>query len=85
MEREAERLMITVDEEELFGIMCDYTEVEHKVHNLLVVLNVLKDHYNGTTLNELYAIISTITYQVEMIHKEFGKIISHTDDFLLKN
>jgi len=77
--------MITVDEEELFGIMCDYTEVERKIHNLLVVLNVLKDHYNGTELSELYAIISTITYQVVMIQKEFGKIISRTDEFLLKN
>jgi len=78
-----EKKMITVDEDELFDIACDYIEIEHKIHNLLVVLEVLEEHYNGTSVNELYAIISTVRYQVQMIQKEFGKTISRTDQFLL--
>ena len=76
--------MITVDKEEIFDIMCDFTDVEHTMLNLIIVCNVLAEHYNGTEYNELYAFVSLLTYQLDMIQKEFRKVINKTDEFLLK-
>ena len=79
-----EKLMLTVDEEELFDIMCDYTDVEHTVHNLLVVLEVLEDHYREATVKELYAVISLILSQIEIIQKKLREAHDRADRFLLK-
>jgi len=79
------RLMMTVDEDELFDIMCDFTDVEHIMLNLIIVCNVLAEHYNGTEYNELYAFVSLLTYQLDMIQKEFRKVINKTDEFLLNH
>lgn len=75
--------MITVDKEELFDIMCDFTDVEHTMLNLIIVCEVLAEHYNGTEYNELYAFVSLLTYQLDMIQKEFRKVINKVDEFLL--
>lgn len=75
--------MITVDKEELFDIMCDFTDVEHIMLNLIIVCNVLAEHYNGTEYNELYAFVSLLTNQVDMTQKEFRKVINRVDEFLL--
>lgn len=75
--------MITVDKEELFDIMCDFTDVEHTMLNLIIVCNVLAEHYNGTEYNELYAFVSLLTNQVDMIQKEFRRVINRVDEFLL--
>ena len=77
------KLMITVDKDELFDIMCDFTDVEHIMLNLIIVCNVLAEHYNGTEYNELYAFVSLLTNQVDMIQKEFRKVINRVDEFLL--
>jgi len=79
------KLMITVDKDELFDIMCDFTDVEHIMLNLIIVCNVLAEHYNGTEYNELYAFVSLLTNQVDMIRKEFRRVINRTDEFLLKH
>lgn len=75
--------MITVDKEELFDIMCDFTDVEHIMLNLIIVCNVLAEHYNGTEYNELYAFVSLLNNQVDMIQKEFRRVINRVDEFLL--
>ena len=75
--------MITVDKEEIFDIMCDFTDVEHTMLNLIIVCNVLAEHYNGTEYNELYAFVSLLTNQVDMIQKEFRRVINRVDEFLL--
>ena len=75
--------MITVDKEELFDIMCDFTDVEHTMLNLIIVCKILAEHYNGTEYNELYAFVSLLTNQVDMIQKEFRKVINRVDEFLL--
>jgi hypothetical protein len=75
--------MITVDKDELFDIMCDFTDVEHIMLNLIIVCNVLAEHYNGTEFNELYAFVSLLTNQVDMIQKEFRRVINRVDEFLL--
>ena len=77
--------LITVDKDELFDIMCDFTDVEHMMLNLIIVCNVLAEHYNGTEYNELYAFMSLLTYQVDMIQKEFRRVINRMDEFLLNN
>ena len=77
--------MITVDKEELFDIMCDFTDVEHTMLNLIIVCNVLAEHYNGTEYNELYAFVSLLANHLDMIQKEFRRVINRTDEFLLKN
>ena len=77
--------MITVNKDELFDIMCDYTDVEHIILNLIIVCEVLAEHYNGTEYNELYAFVSLLTNQVDMIRKEFRRVINRTDEFLLKH
>ena len=79
------KLMITVDKDELFDIMCDFTDVEHIMLNLIIVCNVLAEHYNGTQYNELYAFVSLLTNQLDMIQKEFRRVINRVDEFLLKN
>jgi len=79
------RDMIIVDKDELFDIMCDFTDVEHTMLNLIIVCNVLAEHYNGTEYNELYAFVSLLTNQVDMIRKEFRRVINRTDEFLLKH
>ena len=79
------RDMIIVDKDELFDIMCDFTDVEHTMLNLIIVCNVLAEHYNGTEYNELYAFVSLLTNQVDMIRKEFRSVINWTDEFLLKH
>ena len=78
------RLMITVDEDELFDIMCDYAGIEHEIDNFLIVLNALKDHYDADDLNPMYANLSVIIGYLEVIQTEFAKTISRTDEFLLK-
>ena len=75
--------LITVDKDELFDIMCDFTDVEHTMLNLIIVCNVLAEHYNGTEYNELYAFVSLLTNQVDMIQKEFRRVINRVDEFLL--
>ena len=75
--------MVTVDREELFDIMCDFTDVEHTMLNLIIVCNVLAEHYNGTEYNELYAFVSLLTNQVDMIQKELRRGINRVDEFLL--
>ena len=75
--------MITVDKEEIFDIMCDFTDVEHTMLNLIIVCNVLAEHYNGTEYNELYAFVSLLTNQVDMIQKELRRVIYRVDEFLL--
>ena len=64
------KVMITVDEEELFDIMCDYAEIEHKLHYFLIVLNALKDHYDGEMMKDVYAnlmvIIGYLTFQLNI-------------------
>ena len=75
--------MITVDADELFDIMCDFTDVEHTMLNLIIVCNVLAEHYNGTEYNELYAFVSLLTNQVDMIQKELRRVINRVDEFLL--
>jgi len=77
------KLMITVDKDELFDIMCDFTDVEHIMLNLIIVCNVLTEHYNGTEYNELYAFVSLLTNQVDMIQKDFRRVINRVDEFLL--
>ena len=79
------KVMITVDDDELFDIMCDFTDVEHIMLNLIIVCNVLAEHYNGTQYNELYAFVSLLTNQLDMIQKEFRRVINRVDEFLLKN
>ena len=74
---------ITVDADEIFDIMCDFTDVEHTMLNLIIVCNVLAEHYNGTEYNELYAFVSLLTNQVDMIQKEFRRVINRVDEFLL--
>lgn len=80
----ANGLMITVDEDELFDLMCTYGAVEDKLRNFLLVLNALKDHYDDGTLNDMYATLSMIIGYLEVIQTEFAKTISRTDEFLLK-
>lgn len=75
--------LITVDKDELFDIMCDFTDVEHIMLNLIIVCNVLAEHYNGTEYNELYAFVSLLTNQVDMIQKELRRVINRVDEFLL--
>ena len=75
--------LITVDKDELFDIMCDFTDVEHTMLNLIIVCNVLAEHYNGTEYNELYAFVSLLTNQVDMIQKELRRVINRVDEFLL--
>lgn len=77
------KLMITVDKDELFDIMCDFTDVEHIMLNLIIVCNVLAEHYNGTEYNELYAFVSLLANQVDMIQKDFRRVINRVDEFLL--
>ena len=79
------KVMITLDEEKLFDIMCDFTDVEHAMLNLIIVCNVLSEHYNGTEYNELYAFVSLLTSQMDMIRKDFRRVINRVDEFLLKN
>ena len=79
------KLMITVDKDELFDIMCDFTDVEHIMLNLIIVCNVLAEHYNGTEYNELYAFVSLLNNQVDMIQKEFRRVINRVDEFLLSH
>ena len=80
----ANGLMITVDEDELFDLMCTYGAVEDKLRNFLLVLNALKDHYDDGTLNDMYASLSMIFGYLEVIQTEFAKTITRTDEFLLK-
>lgn len=80
----ANGLMITVDDDELFDLMCTYGAVEDKLRNFLLVLNALKDHYDDGTLNDMYATLSMIIGYLEVIQTEFAKTISRTDEFLLK-
>ena len=80
----ANGLMITVDEDELFDLMCTYGAVEDKLRNFLIVLIALKDHYDDGTLNDMYATLSMIIGYLEVIQTEFAKTISRTDEFLLK-
>ena len=80
-----ENVKITVDENELFDIMCDFGEVENKLRNFLIVLNALKDHYEEGMLNDMYATLSITTGYLEIILREFAKTISRTDEILLKN
>ena len=44
---------------------------------------VLAEHYNGTEYNELYAFVSLLTNQVDMIQKELRRVINRVDEFLL--
>lgn len=74
-----------IDKDELFDIMCDFMDVEHIMLNLIIVCNVLAEHYNGTEYNELYAFVSLLTSQVDMIRKDFRRVINRVDEFLLKN
>jgi len=78
------RLMITVDEEELFDIMCDYAEIEHKLHYFLIVLNALKDHYDGEMMNDVYENLMVIIGYLTAIQMDFKKTMTRTDEFLLK-
>ena len=80
----ANGLMITVDDDELFDLMCTYGAVEDKLRNFLIVLNALKDHYDDGTLNDMYATLSMIIGYLEVIQTEFAKTITRTDEFLLK-
>ena len=77
--------LITVDKDELFDIMCDFTDVEHTMLNLIIVCEVLAEHYNGTEYNELYAFVSLLTNQVDMIQKGFRQVINRIDEFLINN
>ena len=79
----ANGLMITVDEDELFDLMCTYGAVEDKLRNFLIVLNALKDHYDDGTLNDMYTTLSMIICYLEVIQTEFAKTITRTDEFLL--
>ena len=79
---EENRLMITVDEEELFDIMCDYAEIEHKLHYFLIVLNALKDHYDGE-MKDVYANLMVITGYLTAIQTDLKKTMTRTDEFLL--
>ena len=78
------RLMITVDEDEIFDIMCDFGVVEDNLRNFLIVLNALKDHYDAEGMQDLYANTSVIIGYLTLIQTEFAKTITRTDEFLLK-
>ena len=77
--------MMIVDADEIFDIMCDFTDVEHTMLNLIIVCEVLAEHYNGVQYNENYAIVSLLTNQLDMIQKEFRRVINRVDEFLLNN
>ena len=79
-----ERLMITVDEEKFFDIMCDYSDIALKLDNFLIVLKALKEHYDAEMKNEMYANLSVIVGYLELLQAEFAKTITRTDEFLLK-
>ena len=76
--------MITVDEDELFDIMCTYGAVEDKLRNFLLVLNALKDHYDDGTINDMYATLSMIVGYLELLQTEFAKTITKTDELLIE-
>ena len=78
------KVMITIDDDELFDIMCQFGEVEYKLSNFLIVLNTLKDHYDAEGMQDLYANTSVIIGYLTLIQTEFAKTISRTDEFLLK-
>lgn len=79
-----EKMMITIDFDKLYDILCDYLEVEDRIHNLLVVMKILEEYYNGTEMVEIYAVVSLLTYQIEMIRQEIRKAHNRVDEFLLK-
>lgn len=78
------KVMITIDDDELFDIMCQFGEVEYKLSNFLIVLNTLKDHYDAEGMQDLYATTSVIIGYLTLIQTEFAKTITRTDEFLLK-
>ena len=75
--------LIMVDEEELFGLMCDYGQIEDKLCKFLVVLEALAFRYEERGCEELHANLCVIRGYLEMLQKEFAKTISRTDKFLL--
>lgn len=76
--------MITLDEEKLFDIMCDYAGISLKLDHFLIVLNALKEHYDAEMKKDMYANLSVIVGYLELLQAEFAKTITRTDEFLLK-
>lgn len=78
------KLMITISEDELFDLMCEFGEVEYKLSNFLIVLEALKDHYDEEKKRELYANISMVIGFLTHVQEEFSRVIIKTDEFMLK-
>lgn len=81
---ERDKLLITVDKDELFDLMCQYGEIEDKMCKFLIVLNALIYRYEERGYEELHAHLCVIAEYLESLQTEFASTISRTDEFLLK-
>ena len=79
-----DRVMIQVDKEELYNIVCDYGTVESKLNNLLIVLNALRTHYEAEMQNTMEANVSVIIEYLTMIQEDLVSMITRTDKLLLR-
>ena len=79
-----DRVMIQVDKEELYNIVCDYGTVESKLNNLLIVLNALRIHYEAEMQNTMEANVSVIIEYLTMLQEDLVSMITRTDKLLLR-
>lgn len=68
--------------EQMYEAMIDFIAVERKIEALIDVLHILQEHFEYKD-KEYYSVISTITWQIEMIYQELKKDITAIDVILL--
>lgn len=69
---------------ELFDIMCKFTDVEYGLQALGIVLESLEEHYCVEHQKKLRANTIVFMRQVESLQKELSGLITDLDKYLQK-
>lgn len=70
--------------DELFNIMCRFTDVEYGLQALGIVLSSLEEQYFTEHQKKLRANIVVLMRQVDSIQKELSKVITELEEYLQK-
>lgn len=84
MSTDNNNLTITLNEEELFNLFCEFGALENKLANFLLIIEALQEHYEDGMLNEKYAILTLVKSQLIMMHDEIYSTLKEADTLLLK-
>ena len=77
------KIMITIDEEILFDVLCDFAETERNLHEFLIIIKGLTDYYEGEGKKEVNANLNVINNYLKMIQDKLKKTLSKADEYFL--